>query len=213
MSRKLTKYLWSVIIGTFFVLYGGVASAQRSLTSSSNNTRQYGTVPGMNSQNQNQMQYGNLGGVTDNNEDGTADTTKKKPKVRKPLESYFFDDSVRTHNSFAWNVNLYQNSLKMIEVDTSLTGFQNEYPYLQNNVGSAYLGNLGAASIPLDFALRPNYRNFSFAQSFDAYLITPERARFFNGKKPFTHLSYFMSGQTKRLEESFWGTHAQNISP
>ena len=142
-----------------------------------------------------------------------ADTTKKPPKIRKPLESYFFNDSIRARQSFAWNVNLERNDIDIIDVDTALVGFQNEYPYLQNNVGSAYLGNLGAASVPLDYFLRPQYRNFSFAQSFDAYLFTPQRVRYFNVKKPFTHLSYFMSGQTRRLEESFWGAHAQNVSP
>ncbi len=193
----------------------GVVSAQRPITSSSSAAQQYGTLPGLAGQNQSQMQYGNIGGTVDNNATTgqQTDTTKKEAKIRKPLESYFFDDSTRERNSFAWNVNLERNDIDLIDVDTSMTGFQNEYPYLQNNVGSAYLGNLGAASVPLDFFIRPNFRNFSFAQSFAAYLITPEQVRFFNVKKPFTHLSYFMSGQTRRLEESFWGTHAQNISP
>lgn len=66
---------------------------------------------------------------------------------------------------------------------------------------------------PLDAALRPDYRNFSFAQILDAYLVTPDRANFYNTKKPFTHLSYFFGGQKKRLEESLWATHAQQISP
>ena len=75
------------------------------------------------------------------------------------------------------------------------------------------LGNMGGASVPLDFFLRPQYSDFTFAQAFDAYLMTPERARFFNVKKPFTHLSYFMSGATQHLEEGLWVTHAQNVSP
>ena len=188
-----------------------VAVAQRPLSSTNNNNR-YSAMPGLYG-NQNQMQYGAAGGVVDNNAPQKTDTTAEKPKIRKPLESYFFNDSLRSRMVFAWTPDMQRNDVHMVPVDTMSTGFQNEYPYLQNNVGSAYLGNLGAASVPLDFSLRPNYRNFSFAQSFDAYLITPERARYFNVKKPFTQLSYFMSGQTKRLEESFWGTHAQNISP
>ena len=206
-------YALKVLFGTVFVLNICVASAQRPITSNQNRN-QYGTLPGLNNQNQNQMQYGSIGGVQDNDApEEEADTTKKPPKIRKPLESYFFNDSIRARQSFAWNVNLERNDIDIIDVDTALVGFQNEYPYLQNNVGSAYLGNLGAASVPLDYFLRPQYRNFSFAQSFDAYLFTPQRVRYFNVKKPFTHLSYFMSGQTRRLEESFWGAHAQNVSP
>lgn len=206
-------YALKVLFGTVFVLNICVASAQRPITSNQNRN-QYGTLPGLNNQNQNQMQYGSIGGVQDNDApEEEADTTKKPPKIRKPLESYFFNDSIRARQSFAWNVNLERNDIDIINVDTALVGFQNEYPYLQNNVGSAYLGNLGAASVPLDYFLRPQYRNFSFAQSFDAYLFTPQRVRYFNVKKPFTHLSYFMSGQTRRLEESFWGAHAQNVSP
>lgn len=42
------------------------------------------------------MQYGSIGGVQDNDApEEEADTTKKPPKIRKPLESYFFNDSIR----------------------------------------------------------------------------------------------------------------------
>ena len=165
-------YALKVLFGTVFVLNICVASAQRPITSNQNRN-QYGTLPGLNNQNQNQMQYGSIGGVQDNDApEEEADTTKKPPKIRKPLESYFFNDSIRARQSFAWNVNLERNDIDIIDVDTALVGFQNEYPYLQNNVGSAYLGNLGAASVPLDYFLRPQYRNFSFAQSFDAVSYT-----------------------------------------
>ena len=32
------------------------------------------------------------------------DTTKKERKIRKPLESYFFNDSIRALNNFKWHV-------------------------------------------------------------------------------------------------------------
>ena len=209
------RHVWTWLFGTVLVLCGFAVRAQRPMTSNNyNQINQYGTMPGLQGQNQNQMQYGGIAGVQDNNApDQSADTTTRPPKIRKPLESYFFDDSTRKRQSFAWTVNLLQNDIAIVDVDTALNGFQNDYPYLQNNVGSAYLGNMGAASVPLDFALRPQYIDFTFAQAYDTYLMTPERVRFFNVKKPFTHLSYFYSGQTKRLEEGFWATHAQNVSP
>ena len=61
-----------------------------------NQLNQYGTMPGLPGQNQNQMQYGGIAGVQDNNApDQSADTTTKPPKIRKPLESYFFNDSIQ----------------------------------------------------------------------------------------------------------------------
>ena len=162
---------------------------------------------------QNSIQYGNVPSVVDNENPEDTTTTQKPPKIRKPLESYFFNDSMRVRQNFVWNVDMGKNIIKEVQIDTMLNEFQVEYPYLQNSVGAAYLGNLGAANIPLNYFDRPEMQNFSFASAFNTYLMTPERARFFNVKKPFTHLSYFFAGQTKKLEESFWGTHAQNISP
>ena len=158
LRRRVVK--WS--FGTILVLSASVVSAQRPLNMNDYDLRnQYGTMPGLNDQNPNQIQYGNIGGVVDNNAPQEADTTQKPPKIRKPLESYFFDDSTRSRQSFAWRVNLERNDVAIIEVDTALNGFQNDYPFLQNNVGSAMLGNMGGASVPLDFFLRPQYSDFT----------------------------------------------------
>lgn len=140
------------------------------------------------------------------------DSVKKKP--RKPLESYFFDlDSVSTQEVFAWNVSLLRNEVRIITVDTMMSSLQVSYPFLRRDVGEAYQGNMGGASIPLNYTDRPIYRNFMFTQAFDAYTIHPETARFFNVKKPFTLFSYYSSGNSTNYEEGFYLTHAQNISP
>ncbi len=141
------------------------------------------------------------------------DTTTKKRKPKKPLESYFFDDSLRAQHNFKWTIDLYKNNVAIHSIDTAINLFQADYPYLQNDVGSAYLGNLGGAAVPLNYFTRPVYRNWEFAEAFDVYYYTPSRAPFYNVKKPFTQLSYIMSGQTRRFEENFAITHAQNISP
>lgn len=201
--------LMRAAFGTLFALWGVAALAQQPGFSNRNNA--LGT--GYNEQNQ--IQYGAPSGTIDNNAPQQKADSTKKPKIRKPLESYFFDDSTRARSIFVWHPDLKYNEVKQSTIDTLIDGFQTDYPYqrLQGGIGSAYLGNLGGASIPLDAALRPDYRNFSFAQILDAYLVTPDRANFYNTKKPFTHLSYFFGGQKKRLEESLWATHAQQISP
>ena len=139
------------------------------------------------------------------------DSTKR---IRKPLESYFFDDSTtRAQMIFAWNVSLLRNEVKMIDVDTAITSLQVAYPFLRSGVGDAYQGNMGGASISLSYFDRPNYADFAFSQGFDAYIINPETAQFFNVKRPFTLFSYYSSGNSSNYEEGFYLTHAQNISP
>lgn len=158
--------------------------------------------------------YGDVTGLVDQNPDETPeDTVKKPPRIRKPLESYFFPDSVRANQIFTWSIVPGYNDIKYHRIDTALMGLQNDYPYIQNDVGSAYLGNLGGAFTPLNYFLRPDYNGHEFWQPYDGYMTSVERARFFNVKVPFTHASYTFAGQTTRLEENFHLVHAQNISP
>lgn len=161
----------------------------------------------------NDIPVGSIPAVVDNNAPPVADTTSRPPRIRKPLESYFFGDSLRARSSFVWNVSLRQNEVYESQIDTILNGFQVDNPLLKNSVGAAYLGNMGAAGIQLDYFERPIYRHFTFAETFDGYNLDPERVRFFNVKRPLTELSYIFGGQARRLEENLIATHAQNISP
>ena len=153
--------------------------------------------------------YGSSSGLDTARTQNSSDTNR----VRKPLESYFFNDSIRALPNFAWNVDMAYNRINLTSIDTSMNGFQTDYPFLQNSVGAAYIGTLGGAAIPLNYFDRPNNRNFSFANAYDCYMYTPERAPFYNVKAPFTQGTYFMSGQRKKAEEDLGIIHAQNISP
>jgi hypothetical protein len=137
----------------------------------------------------------------------------KEEKERKPLESYFFDDSLRNRTIFSWRVVPGHNQIDTIAVDTMSNRFETDYSFMLEDVGSAYLGNLGGAARPLNWFRQPRMQDFSFLNAYDAYLTTPERARFFNTKRPFTNLTWFMSGQTANAEEQLRVLHAQNISP
>ncbi len=137
----------------------------------------------------------------------------KTEKERKPLESYFFDDSLRTRTIFSWRVVPGRNQIDTIPVDTLPDRFEVDYPFMVPDVGAAYLGNLGGAARPLNWFGQPRMHDFSFLNAYDSYLKTPERARFFNTKRPFTNLTWFMSGQARNAEEQLRVLHAQNISP
>ena len=148
---------------------------------------------------------------TDNQVDSAnMDTTKKE---RKPLESYFFNDSIRARKNFVWNINMSMNRIEMAQIDSTLYDYQIDYPFLKDGVGDAYVGNLGAPSIPLGYYARPQFRDFQMAQPMYSYLYTPENAPFYNVKTPFTQLGYITAGQRQYAEENISIVHAQNITP
>ena len=140
-----------------------------------------------------------------------ADSTKVRE--RKPLESYFFDNSVRAQANFAWNISTYMNRVSIFDIDTLINDFHTDYLFQLKDVGDAYMGNLGGGTVPLNYFRRPEFQDFSFAQPYYAYLYTPETAPFYNVKKPYTMLSYSTSGQRRKAEEIISVIHAQNITP
>lgn len=141
-----------------------------------------------------------------------TDSTKVK-KPRKPLESFFFDDSTRSQSNFAWYVDLFENKVHMTVIDTLLDNFNLDYFYQKKGVGDAYQGNLGGATVPLAYHDRPDYQDFEFTQPFYSYIFTPETAPFYNVKRPYTRLQYITAGQKRYAEDNFSIIHAQNIAP
>lgn len=138
----------------------------------------------------------------------------RKTRIKKPNLSYLFRDTVKFSSVYTWNFSPKNNTVKIMHLDTMLNDFQKDYIFFQNqSVGAIYIGNLGGAETSLDYFKRANMQYFSFLNSFEDYLFTPEKIKFYNGKKPFTQLSFFMSGQSNRAEEQLRVIHAQNISP
>ena len=48
-------------------------------------------------------------------EEQPADTTKQERRIRKPLESYFFDDSIRAMSNFVWHARKDFNRVEMAD--------------------------------------------------------------------------------------------------
>ncbi|MFI3262389.1 MAG: putative porin [Rikenellaceae bacterium] len=165
--------------------------------------------------------YGNFSGediydTSEKAEPEPSDTLggNKKERIKKPMLSYLFADSIKQRNVFSWTFSQDNNNIYLKDIDTMLYGFQKDYVFLQNEaVGAIYLGNLGGAETNIDYFKRADFKNFSFLNAYADYLKTPENAKFYNGKRPFTQLSFFMSGQSSRAEEQLRVIHAQNISP
>ena len=141
------------------------------------------------------------------------DTTKKERKIRKPLESYFFSDSVRSLNNFRWNVRRDYNRVEIGPLDTTLTDWRIDYPFYREEVGDIAQGALGQASLPMNYFRRPQNFDFGFASPYYAYTYDMENVPFYNTKKPIIRMTYLESGQKRFREENFNIMHAQNVSP
>ncbi len=142
-----------------------------------------------------------------------ADSTEQKEKIRKPLESYFFNDSIRALDNFAWKIDKEYNKVYTMPLDTALTDWRIDYPFYKEGVGDMSLGGLGQSSQPINYFTREKYQDFLFAQTFDAYIYDMESVTFTNLKTPFTQLSYLESGSKSYREVNFGIVHAHNINP
>ena len=148
------------------------------------------------------------------NPDGEQqDTTKKEKKIRKPLESYFFSDSIRALNNFKWHVRQDYNRVEIGPLDTTLTDYRIDYPFYREDVGDMAQGALGQTSLPLNYFRRPRSFDFSFADPYYAYTYNMENVPFYNTKRPLIRMSYIESGQKRFREENFGIMLAQNVSP
>ncbi len=160
--------------------------------------------------------YGNNPFASGDEQEGEmepADTNQKEKKPRKPLESYFFNDSIRALNNFLWHVKRDYNEVDIEPLDTTLTDWRIDYPIYRKGVGDITLGGLGQSSVAFDYFERPTSKEATFANSYDAYTYHMENVPFYNVKKPFMHMTYLESGQKKYREEHFELTLAQNVSP
>ncbi|MDE5815134.1 MAG: hypothetical protein K2H42_02400, partial [Alistipes sp.] len=142
-----------------------------------------------------------------------ADTTKKEKRTRKPLESYFFSDSIRALNNFKWNIRREYNRVDIQPLDTTLTDWRIDYPFYREDVGDIAQGALGQATLPFDYFRRPQDFDFEFASPYYAYTYTMENVPFYNSKRPLLRMTYIESGQKRFREENFNIMHAQYVSP
>lgn len=187
-----------------------IMRAQRNQQNGNNSLRGLNNDP-----NQNPMgSYGqNPYENPDEQEGDKSDTTKKEKRQKKPLESYFFSDSVRALRNFTWTVERNHNRVNIHGLDTTLTKWRLDYPHYHTRLGNNSVGGLGQASQEVNYFERTKSRDFQFAQPYDTYTYDLENAPFYNMKHPFIWLTYLESGQKRYREEHFEATVSQNISP
>ena len=143
----------------------------------------------------------------------TDSTDTKKKRERKPLESYYFSDTVRALSNWKWSVDPDYNRVNIRPLDTTLSDWRIDYVFYREGVGDMALGGLGQSSQPVNWFDRRQDPDFTFARSYDAYTARLDNVPFYNSKKPLTNLTYLESGQKRYREEHLEVTHSQNITP
>ena len=167
---------------------------------------------------QRQGQNIGLGGTnpydtSDGEEQNEEKDSTKVRKIRKPLESYYFNDSVRAWPNFMWTVDRDMNDVEIGTLDTLVTDRRIDYPYFRKGVGDMTLGGLGQSTLPFNYFERPNSPDFEFSQSYDSYTYRMDNVPFYNSKTPYLNFMFLESGQKRYREEHFEITMAHNVSP
>ena len=144
--------------------------------------------------------------------DEQRDSTRVR-RDRKPLESYYFNDSIRALPNFMWTVDRDMNDVEIMPLDTTLSNWRIDHPYQLKGVGDMTLGGLGQSTLPFNYFDRPSSSDFTFAQSYDSYTYRMDNVPFYNSKTPYLNFTYLESGQKRYREEHFEVTTAHNISP
>ncbi len=140
------------------------------------------------------------------------DSTKKR-RPRRPLESYYFTDSIRSLKNWKWNIDRDFNRVKVEPLDTVLADWRIDYVFYRRGVGDMAVGGLGQSSQPVNWFDRRQSPDFIFARSYDAYTARIDNVPFYNGKTPLSNLMYLESGQKRYREEHFELVHSQNVTP
>ena len=210
--RVMRSIIWLAIVVVAMLLpemsYAQIDAAALARSQRENRDDIYGNST-------NQMGFGNNGmPIDEETEEEVQDSTKtKKKRERKPLESYYFSDTVRALSNWKWTIDPDYNRVNIAPLDTTLSDWRIDYVFYREGVGDMALGGLGQSSQPINWFERRQDADFSFARSYDAYTARIDNVPFYNSKKILTNLTYLESGQKRYREEHLELTHSQNINP
>ena len=98
--------------------------------------------------------YGNFAEGDEGSQNGMMEDSTRTARIRKPLESYYFSDTVRALPNFLWNVDRDMNEVYVQPLDTTLMNWRIDYPYFLKGVGDMTMGGLGQSTLPFNYKLR-----------------------------------------------------------
>lgn len=115
-----------------------------------------------------------------------------------------------------WYLKGYGAFVDSTKLDTLQDYFHVYHPlYKKDKVLTAgYLGNYGLAGQDNNFFNREYGTHYFFAQSRDAYILSPSKLKYYNTRTPYTLLDYSQSeSKSSNYEIRFNVLHTRNINP
>ena len=113
----------------------------------------------------------------------------------------------------AWRLTDLYTEKSSVDVDTLLTGFQVHNPVFRQSISNSYLGNAGLAAMSNIFNRRVTSPDFIFISHYLAYLDNPDKAVYYNTKRPFSLIGFSSGGATGKNEKMLNVLHTQNVNP
>lgn len=173
--KVLKKILWILLWGGLLAFPTLEASAQFDASAILRN---------QNNQNPNDPNNPNnmLGSnpfQTQNGEEQPAmptDSTKKK-RLRKPLESYFFNDSIRALPNFSWTISRDYNQVHINPLDTTLATFRIDYPFYKGRRRPCRRGCVGTGFVTVQLLRTASIPRLLFCRRFRCLYLS-------HGKRP-----------------------------
>ncbi len=131
-----------------------------------------------------------------------------------PQESKTKTDSIKPEIRL-WYLKGYGAFIDSTKLDTLQDYVHIFHPVYKNNVITAsYVGNYGTPALDNNFFNRNYQTNFFFAQTRDAYFLSPSKLQYINTHTPYTRLDYTQSeNKSKNNETRFNVIHSQNVKP
>ena len=129
------------------------------------------------------------------------------------ITAYSQIDSLENKKLYSWQLNQHDFSKEYVEMDTTLSSFQNYNPLLQYTILPNNLGNLGSAAQSRIYFDREKYgTGFLFSQPYGIYFKLPSNQKYYNTKRQFTLLNYSSAGPKEESEQILGVLHTQNVN-
>jgi len=114
-------------------------------------------------------------------------------------------------NTVAYNLTPRLGDPYIVQMDTNRLNFANSTLAEGRSLSVGYLANIGSPAQTRIFSERKEARDFIFADGYDYYITTPENAKFYDTKIPYTNVTYTMGGSNQKKEERLNGVLTLNF--
>lgn len=122
-------------------------------------------------------------------------------------------DKKKRQKTETWIASGKLGFIQQADLDTALNGFFITNPAEKKTISLQHLGNLGSPAQSQIYFDRQQKSDFLFFKPYEIYYTPSEEIQYFNTRLPYTNLSYYSGGPTKRKERRINGVFAVNVTP